>query len=461
MNLETRVGLFVFLGLVVFGFGVMKLSDISLKRSYTLNFVFDDVGNLRDKSMVKMSGVEVGKVHGIRIENGRAKVSARIDADVPVYANGGVKIRLSGLIGTQFLDLAPGTPESTRLKDGDTLFGQSLKTLDQLIEKISEIVEGKDGKNGAGSDFRATLSNLRSITDSLNSAIGRQRDEIKDMVSNFHRFSEDLKGIASDFHEVTSARKGDIDASIARLKSILERVDEIAAKIQKGEGSIGKLVSDKEMGDEVKQTVTNMRETAQSAKEVLARFTKVRSFWELEFRSIPAANGYRADGGVRLQPRENKYYYLGVSNAGDRKYEFKDAGDYEKKNTVMALIGKEYGPVTIELGAIRSSAGVGLKVYPFKALADEKSPARWSRNFELNAQVFDFGRDEIRGRAGRERLFDKPQYNIGADYKLNRFIALGAGVEDLAEVKQYSMKTHLIFEDKDLAYLFGFVSFAR
>ena len=110
MNLETRVGMFVLLGLVVFGFGVMKLSDLSLKKSYTLHFVFDDVGNLRDKSAVKMSGVEVGKVHGIVLENGRAKVTAYIDSDIPVYANARVRIRLTGLIGSQFLDLAPGTP---------------------------------------------------------------------------------------------------------------------------------------------------------------------------------------------------------------------------------------------------------------------------------------------------------------------------------------------------------------
>src|SRR3989338_6380726 len=192
----------------------MKLSDISLKKSYTLHFIFDDVGNLRDKSMVKMSGVEVGKVHGIELENGKAKVSAHINSDIPVYANGHVKIRLTGLIGSQFLDLVPGTPEAPRLKDGDTLYGRPLKTLDQLVEKISEIVEGKDGKEGIGEDLRATMGNLRSITDSLNYAIGRQQEELKDMVGNFHQISEDLKGIAKDFHEVTSARKADIDAAI-------------------------------------------------------------------------------------------------------------------------------------------------------------------------------------------------------------------------------------------------------
>ncbi|OGR87231.1 MAG: hypothetical protein A3A86_05210 [Elusimicrobia bacterium RIFCSPLOWO2_01_FULL_60_11] len=461
MNLETRVGLFVLIGLLVFGFGIMRLSDITFKKSYKLHFIFDDIGNLKDKSAIKMSGVEIGKIRGIKLENGKAKVTAYINADVPVYANARVKVQATGIVGTQYLGLTPGTPEAPRLKDGDTLYGESKQTLDTLVEKISDILGGKDGKSGIGDDLKATIANLRSVTDSLNHAIGKQRDELKDMVSNFHQFSADLKGIASDVHEVTTARKADIDASIARLKSILERVDDIVAKIHRGEGSIGKLVSDKEMGEDVKQTVASLKETAQSARDVLGRFTRVRSFWELQVRSVPAINGYRADGGVRLQFRDDKYYYLGVSNAGDRKYEFKEPEDYEKKSTLTAVIGKKYGPATLEVGAIRSSVGVGLKVYPFMPWADEKSPARWARGFEVNAQAFDFGRDEIRGRAGRERLFSRPQYNIGAAYQVNRFVALGATVEDLAEVKQYSMKTHVTFEDKDLSYLFGFVSVAR
>ena len=85
----------------------------------------------------------------------------------------------------------------------------------------------------------------------------------------------------------------------------------------------------------------------------------------------------------------------------------------------------------------------------------------WLENIELNAYAFDFARDEIRGRLGRERNLKGPQYNVGAKYGLTRWLKVGAAVEDLSEVRQYNVATHLVFEDRDLAYLFGFVSFAR
>ena len=461
MNLETKVGFFVLLGLTILGVSIMKLSDVRLERRYTVYMVFDDIQGLNDKSQVRIAGVEVGQVEKVGLEEGRAKVTAKIKGEVPIYANAVVRVKLIGLIGSQFLDLNPGTPEAPKLKDGDTIFGAPTKSLTDLIDKLNDLIEGKPGKPGIGEDLKATVSNLRSVTDSLNFAIGMQRDEIKGIVKNLHSFTTDLKGLASDLHDISSSKKADIEASITKLKSVLERVDDMLAKVQRGEGPVGKLLADKEMGEEVKKTVSNLKDTSESAKEVLGRFTKIRSFWEFQARAVPAAGGVRVDGGIRLQPRDHKYYYLGVSNAGDRKDEFKNEGDYEKKTTINALLGKDFGPVTVEVGAVRSSGGIGLKYYPFRPWVERRRANPWLENIELNAYAFDFARDEIRGRLGRERNLKGPQYNVGAKYGLTRWLKVGAAVEDLSEVRQYNVATHLVFEDRDLAYLFGFVSFAR
>lgn len=460
ISLETKVGLFAFLACAIAAVSLMKVSDVQLERRYTLYFLFDDVKGLQDKSPVKIAGVEIGRVDEIMLEEGKAKIKAKIKKDVPIYANGKVRVKITGIIGSQFLDVNPGTVEARRLENGDTLYGSPSKSLEDLIDKISEFVEGKEGKPGIGDHLTATMSNLHSITDTLNESIGLQKTDLKEMIHNFHQFSVDIKGMAQDMHELTSSKKQDIEVSITKLRSLLERLDEIVAKIQKGEGSVGKLLADKQMGDEVKQTVSNLKETSESAKEVLGRFTKIRSFWEAQARAVPGASTVRGDAGIRLQPRVDKYYYLGINNAGDRKYEFKDTGDFEKKNTITAVLGKQFGPVTLEVGAIRSSAGVGLKYYPFQ-FVNEKSGYRWASNIELNTQAFDFSRDETRGLIGQERKFKGSHVNLGAKYKATRWMYLGAAIEDVGEIAQLNLNTHLVFEDKDLAYLFGFVSFAR
>ncbi len=461
MNLETKVGLFVLLGMIITGVGVLKLSDIRFEKRYHIYFIFEDVGSLREKSLVKIAGVEVGRVGQISLENGKAKIRADIANNVPIYANAKVKVKLTGIIGTQFLDLRPGTNDAPTLKDGDVLYGDASVSLDMLIQKLTELIDGKDGKPGVGDDLRATFGNLRNISNSLNAALGLQKTELVEMVQNMHQFTGDLAGMGQDLHDVTSSRKEDIKLAIENLKKILERVDLIMAQVQRGEGAVGRLISDKEMGDEVKKTVSNLKQTSESAKDVLARFTKFRSFWEFDLRAVPGASVARGDGGIRLEPRENKYYYLGVNNAGDRKDEYKNANDYEKKNTVTAVLGRRFGAFTLEAGAIRSTAGGAFKYAPFLKWGDEGSPYPWLKNIELEARAFDFTRNEKRGVSGQERQFNNPQFNLGANYKLNSYLKAGVAVEDLAEVRQYNMSTHLVFEDRDLAYLFGFVSFAR
>ncbi|OGR80024.1 MAG: hypothetical protein A3I11_05395 [Elusimicrobia bacterium RIFCSPLOWO2_02_FULL_39_32] len=461
MNIETKIGVFVLFSFIVSIVGVMKLSDVRLERRYKLYFIFKDVQGLRSKSPVKIAGVEIGRVEKIELAEGQAKVVVKIDNDVPIYENARVRVRLIGLIGSQFLDLQPGSPEKARLKDGDILYGDVARSFSDLMDKLADLVEGKDGKGGIGDDLKITFANLRSVSDSLNQAIGLQKQELTELVKNLNEFTVDLKGMASDLHHITSTKKEDIEVSITKLRSLLERLDELVQKVQSGEGAVGRLVSDKEMGDEVKKTVTHLKQTAESAKDVLARFTKMRSFWEFQLRAAPGSKSAHGDAGIRLQPREKKYYYLGVNNAGDRKDEFKNVGDYEKKNTITAVLGKEFGPVVMEAGAIRSSAGVGLKYYPFKNSIQDKDSGDTYRKVEFNLQAFDFPRNETRGAAGQERKFSNPQYNLGAKYRINRWVYLGAAMEDIAEIRQYNLNTQLVFEDRDLAYLFGFVSFAR
>ena len=58
----------------------------------------------------------------------------------------------------------------------------------------------------------------------------------------------------------------------------------------------------------------------------------------------------------------------------------------------------------------------------------------------------------------RQRLIE----TISSVYRLYGYLPIDTpAMEDLAVLKQYNLNTNFVFEDKDLAYLFGFASFAR
>ena len=107
-----------------------------------------------------------------------------------------------------------------------------------------------------------------------------------------------------------------------------------------------------------------------------------------------------------------------------------------------------HGPFDLGVGVIRSGGGARLTVTPFY-----QDPI--GQRFSVMAQGYDFGRD----RTVNGFHFTHPEYDFGILARINKFFGIGARVEDVQETKRYQTWANLTFEDKDIAYLFGMVSF--
>lgn len=133
------VGLFMVIGVLALFFLAMRVSNLNLNATaegYRLTARFSNVGSIKVRSPVTMAGVRVGRVEAVRFDKAsyEAIVTLRIDAGVDTipddtFAN----IFTSGLLGEQYLALAPGgSPEY--LRDGDTIANtQSALVLEQMI----------------------------------------------------------------------------------------------------------------------------------------------------------------------------------------------------------------------------------------------------------------------------------------------------------------------------------------
>jgi len=308
------------------------------------------------------------------------------------------------------------------------------------------------GGGRLGSNLNATMENLRHITDSLNAAIGQQRESVKNIVKNFEGFTEHAKSVAEHLDEVMKSSKEEIKSAIHNLKETLDKSNSLLSGIQRGEGVIGTLFVDKKASEEVKETVTNLKQTSESAKEVLARFTKVRAFWLVEGRRDMKVGITKGDFGLRIEPRPNKFYEVKGMNLVNTGSTREDNQDFERTNTVTALMGQHWGPFTGAVGVIKSRAGAELRYRPFQ---DTEIPVL--NRLELLGSGSDFGRDAyLKG-----RHFTKPNYMAGGRFQLNRWMSAGIQSEDIAETSNLHAAVNIAFEDKDVAYLLGFVTFAR
>ena len=122
--METTVGVFFFVGLLLIGIMTVKLGHVSFfgEKTYTLSARFTSVTGLRVGSPVYMFGIEVGRVERLTMDqkDRKAAVELQIKQGIKVYDDAIATIKTEGLIGDKYLGIDPGGAGEL-LKPGGTI----------------------------------------------------------------------------------------------------------------------------------------------------------------------------------------------------------------------------------------------------------------------------------------------------------------------------------------------------
>jgi len=242
INQETKVGLFVLSGLAILAVFIILLEGISLEKGYTVNVLFANSVGLPEKGAVKIAGVEVGKVKNIELVNGRALVVVFLKPKIRIHRDTQARIVSVGMVGNKYMELTKGSEEEPLLQNGDTIEGVNPEGLDDLVGIAKEGLDGlvdtlKSFEKGGSLEksFARVLDNLVQITDKLNAALGKDGRDLKETVENLNGVSESLKSIS--------------------------------AKLEKGQGAAGKLLSDRKTEEQVQNIITSLEKTSKKLQK--------------------------------------------------------------------------------------------------------------------------------------------------------------------------------------------------
>jgi phospholipid/cholesterol/gamma-HCH transport system substrate-binding protein len=399
MNGETKVGIFVLVGSVLFGTAVFLLGDYSFQHFYPVYAEFSDVAGLPDKATVKLSGVEI-------------------------YRDARFLVGSTSVIGSKFLEVDQGTPAAGVLEAGATVRGETFVPLDRAVAGAVASLEGliKDvrGDGTLGENLNDILKNLKDVTANVN-----------DLVAN------------SQPHAEKAMER--LDSITAKLDAMLIKTDQIVDKINSGQGVAGALVSDQKMKENVSSTLTNLREASESAKVALGRVNGFHTYLKWDFKYEPGARDSKHNFGVKIYPRPGRYYYLGAANMINTKDASKGT-DYETMNTIDAQLGWDIKAFELYAGILRGSGGSGLRWRPFYN-------SRWD-HLSVILEGSEFARDRVI----KDRRFNSPRFDAGVDVALNKYVSMGIRLNDMLETKRVNYTTRVMFEDKDISYLLGLAS---
>ncbi len=172
---ELKVGIFVFIGLIILIIFVLMIGDFRLiNPGYTFKVSFSFANGITASAPVRLSGVEVGEVKGIHIgyDEQTKKPLVLIDVwvkkDSKIPLDSRVWVNMLGLLGEKYIEIIPGQKYQSLLREGSVIKGEDPVSIQELTDLSKEIAM-QFGTTIKGAEV--TLDKLNITLDSLNSII--------------------------------------------------------------------------------------------------------------------------------------------------------------------------------------------------------------------------------------------------------------------------------------------------
>lgn len=225
---EIKVGLFVFIALVLLTVVVFSISDlyqVQPRYTYSLRVRFHFANGVEEGAPVRLAGVKAGEVHEVRVyrdeaaQQTYAELGVRLVKEAKVEEDAVVYINTLGIVGEKYVEIVPGSPGSRLLGPDEILMGKNSISSEKLVE----------------SGYRA-LEQLEQTVRSVNAVVG---DEVTQNA---------LRETFSNSKEAT-----------AHLTTFLTQANEVMEKIRNGEGTVGKLLTQDELYKDLQAIVADIK----------------------------------------------------------------------------------------------------------------------------------------------------------------------------------------------------------
>jgi phospholipid/cholesterol/gamma-HCH transport system substrate-binding protein len=288
-RLETKVGIFIFVGLLLLATLMVQFSkSTSLFRgTYTLRLHAVNVGGLKEKSGVLLAGVQVGSVSEIHLaQKGKSVlIVLRIYKDYPIYHDARFVIEQSGFLGDQYVSAIPTLNEDPVLTNDADIYCDPPFDLQEVARSASGFIQHIDETakklDASVTDLRQTvlnattlgnfgvaITNMRAFTEQaldavsqINHLVATNGSQISVAVSNFVFFSGDLTNLVDYAHEILETNNENIFAATKNLNDLTVTFKQVADDVQAGKGLAGTVLENQELATNFQDIAANLSVT--------------------------------------------------------------------------------------------------------------------------------------------------------------------------------------------------------
>lgn len=338
-KIEIRVGVFVFIGLIILAILLLSFSKgtLFMKPTYEILLKTRNVGGIKTRAGVLMSGVQVGHVDKVYLtsDNMDVIIQLKIEDKYKIRKDSRFVIEQAGFLGDQYVAIYPSTNQTPYLNSGDIVACEEpfnlqetaraaarfIKTVEDSIQDLNKIIMRLDTNLFTEQNFaniNYSVSNLNKITENLvsgleqiNSILLTNKDNVTLTISNVTQLSSNLVPFITELnstvlsvHRAFSTNEERIAITLSNLVAATADATNLLAKLQTGEGLIPALIGDREIKNEVTNILENVSQLSANITIATSNLNKHGLWWMLWKPKYPKTNVTQTvqKSEVKVQP---------------------------------------------------------------------------------------------------------------------------------------------------------------
>ena len=300
---EVKTAVLVLLGIFLFIFGYNYLKGQNLFEPKNIYYTEFDYNALSSSSVVTVKGNTVGKIQDIiyDFKTGKTRIAFSVNDQLKFSINSKIRLYETGLMGGNALaviisndgELAkPGDVLESEIQVGlitslsknfsglSTDLNTTLKSTDTLLTNINKIVidESDAGLKRTIAELNATLKSFKNLANSINGVVSENDKNITTILENFKTTSDDLAVMTSELKEAN------VGNTVQSLNETLTKINVLLAGVNNGEGSMGKLLKDETLYQNLEGATKEMEALLKDIKLHPKRYFRILSKKEIPYQ---------------------------------------------------------------------------------------------------------------------------------------------------------------------------------
>lgn len=389
---ELRVGLLTLFVLVAVAWGIIQTDDKpgASGEPYRLYADFPTAEGVFRTTPIRVAGVIVGHVDALELRGNSAHLTLAVLDHVEIPVDSYVALKSEGMLGDKSVRLVLGT-STQLLKAGDTIATADMPPdLEKVLRQVNDIsgdVKTITGNIRSITDDEATrqelvltIQNIRALSEELRLIAATNSGDIAIIAQNLKDVSEALKQVVETTGGSVDAEMQAIRVATEKLDRTLAHVESIAGGIDRGEGTVGKLLKDD-------TTIVAVNDTLGQVNDLVGDVSRIKT--EVYYRGDfyfgsdptdpllgdnPVAGGSRQGMGVRFMPAEDHWYVFELAghpqgSISSETHVFPDFGSSYEELVVKPgyrfsfQFARRWNDAVLRFGVKDNAGGVGLDYY--------------------------------------------------------------------------------------------------